>query len=132
MSFELIGSEFGMSLPMNICRIGNSSELTETIQEWNQYGDVSYLTGHFPGDGFFIDNQMILFPLTYRSSDLNVQVLEIRNYGSYFEIISTTDNTEFGEQTYGIYNRVFILSIPKDQWTDETVIVHSMIYLQDH
>lgn len=131
-TFELTGSKEGVTLPLNICRIGSTAELTETFQAWSQYGYVYYLVDYFPGDDFFINNEMILFPLTYRSSDLDVQVSEIRNYGSYFEIITTTDNTEFGLQTYGICNRVFILSIPKDQLSDDTVFVHSMIYLQDH
>jgi hypothetical protein len=130
-SFERMDSQFGVSIPLNICRISSMQELTETIQAWHQYSDVSYLNDCIPEDDFFADNQMILLPITYRSSDIDLQVSEIRNYGNYYEIIASTNNTKFDDQTYGIYNSVFILSIPKSQLTDDAVFVYSMIYLKD-
>lgn len=130
--FELVGSEFGRATPFSIYNIISVNELQEIQNSWRSstYDDISYLNNYTFDEDFFADNQLLVLPLSYRSSDSNVQVFEIRNYGSYYEIITTTDNSEFNDQTYGIYNEVFIISISRDL-SSENIYLNSMVYLGD-
>ncbi len=131
--FELTDSITDKQFPFFTCSIRSVEELNDTIQAWESsiYYGITHLNDYMFDTEFFNDNQIVLLPFTNSFSLSGVTVSEIRNYGSYYEIIITTSDSEFTDKSWGMYEEDFIISISNNLLNEEPIFINSLTYLGD-
>lgn len=116
--------------PIFLYKVDSLNKLNEIKEIHNKLElDISYLNKSEYSADFFEDYNLMVLNLSYPSSDGNVGIYKLINHGSYLEIITTSENSKDGDQSYDFKERVFVIKVEKN--ITITGLSHSIEYLKD-
>ncbi|MDD2259451.1 MAG: hypothetical protein WCY04_05005 [Bacilli bacterium] len=78
---------------------------------------------------FFEENNLVILNVTYPTSDGNIGIHELRDYGAYLDLRRTSQNSKDGFQSFDWKYRIFVISIPKESLVTTDAFSHSIEYL---
>lgn len=79
-------------------------------------------------ENFFKTQNVIVSHIGYHHSDGDVKFSRVLNYGSYIDLVTTSNNSEDGFQTFDYKHKVFFISVNKKDCKHASVFKQSVKY----
>ncbi|MFA6800471.1 MAG: hypothetical protein WCR19_00025 [Acholeplasmataceae bacterium] len=129
--FEILSVFDDIDVSFEYYSVNDSDDFEQLLMIFDAFNvDLNQFEHHHINDRYLKLNRLIIIHFNFASSDGNPSISKIDNYGSYLNIVTTSDNQKDGFESFDFHQKIIIIRVNQDDVRNVSICKHGIEYLK--